>query len=317
MGSDFHFQLPVIEFSMNSTDMKRGTDGWQQLNKSVQEACENYGCFEIVCDNISSQLKAETFSMIRQLFDLPVETKKRNVNPKPFHGYFGQYPQPILYESFGLEDASNYDSLKAFAELMWPMGNDKFCQTIISMAKQLGELHNTIAKMIIDAYGLGEKLDSIMECKTLIRVMKYKAPPAGEYMKGLSQHTDKLLSTILCEDQISGLEIETEEGHWVKLYPSPNSFIFVVGDPLMAWSNGGMHPVKHRVMMKGNIDRYSMAAFAAPVEETIIRAPKELVDEEHPEILKEFDYMDFLTFSRSEKGRAIDSEKHVFVFAGI
>lgn len=75
--------------------------------------------------------------------------------------------------------------------------------------------------------------------------------------------------------------------------------------------------MKHRVMMSGEKDRYSLAAFAVPVEGTIIKAPKELVDEEYPQILKEFDYMDFTKFSYSEEGRAIDSARQVFVFAGI
>ncbi|KAJ7966119.1 2-oxoglutarate-dependent dioxygenase [Quillaja saponaria] len=317
MGSDSHLQIPVIEFVLDSPDMTRGTEGWHHLCKRVQDACENYGCFEMVCDKISSQLRADTFSIIKRLFHLPLETKLKNVNPKPFHGYLGQYPQSPLYESIGLDDASNYDSLKAFMEIMWPTCDNQFCQTMQSMAKQLQELYNTIEKMIVDAYGLGEKLDSIVECKTLLRVMKYTAPPAGEYMKGIAPHTDKFFSTILCEDQISGLEIETKDGHWVKLFPSPGSFIYIVGDPLMAWSNGRMHPVKHRVMMSGNKDRYSMGIFEAPVEGTIIKAPKELVDEQHPEILKAFDYMDFINFSNSEKGMVIDSEKQVYVFAGI
>ncbi|ONI34247.1 hypothetical protein PRUPE_1G470900 [Prunus persica] len=158
--------------------------------------------------------------------------------------------------------------------------------------------------MILDSYGLGEKSNSIVPCKTLIQVMKYSAPPSGEYMKGLQAHTDKQFSTILCDDQVSGLEFETKDGQWNKLSLSPSSFIFLVGDPLMAWSNGRMHPVKPR-------------AFAVPVEGTIIKAPKELVDEEYPQILKEFEYMDFTKFSYSEEGRAIDSARQVFVFAGI
>ncbi|KAI5354874.1 hypothetical protein L3X38_007769 [Prunus dulcis] len=45
-----------------------------------------------------------------------------------------------LYESFGLEDSSNYDSLKSFTELMWPSGHDQFCNTVVTMMKKLDEL---------------------------------------------------------------------------------------------------------------------------------------------------------------------------------
>ncbi|BFG18788.1 hypothetical protein CerSpe_050620 [Prunus speciosa] len=313
MGSDSQCRIPVIELSINSVGFERGTDDWHHLSKSVREACENYGCFEVVYDNIPLQLRAETFSVIKELFSLPLEAKQKNINPKPYHGYYGQN----LYESFGLEDSSNYNSLKSFTELMWPSGHDQFCNTVVTMMKKLDELKDMIHMMILDSYGLGEKSNSIVPCKMLLRVMKYSAPPSGEYMKGLQAHTDKLFSTILCDDQVSGLEFETKDGQWNKLSLSPSSFIFFVGDPLMAWSNGRMHPVKHRVMMSGEKDRYSLGAFAVPVEGTIIKAPKELVDEEYPQILKEFDYMDFAKFSYSEEGRAIDSARQVFVFAGI
>ncbi|KAK3006294.1 hypothetical protein RJ639_015596 [Escallonia herrerae] len=180
-------------------------------------------------------------------------------------------------------------------------------QTISSMIEQLDELNSLIEKSILDSFGLGDKIESIMPSKTLLRVQRYKAPPNGDYLNGLDAHTDKLLSAILCADQVFGLEVQTKDGQWHKLSPSPNSFIFIVGDPLMAWSNGRLHSAKHRVMMKGHEERFSLAAFPAPVEGTVIRPQKELVDEEHPQFYKEFDYMDFLKFSLSKDGMAIDA----------
>lgn len=64
---------------------------------------------------------------------------------------------------------------------------------------------------------------------------------------------------------------------------------------LQAWSNGRMHPVKHRVMMRGEKERISLGIFPVPTEGTIIKPPKELIDEEHPQIFKEFDFMEFLS----------------------
>ncbi|ONI34199.1 hypothetical protein PRUPE_1G468200 [Prunus persica] len=295
MGSDFRHGVPAIELSMTSLAVDRGTDKWNSLCKRVREACENYGCFEIVYDKIPLQLRAEAFSLVRQLFSLPLETKKKNVNPKPFHGYCGEYPHVRLYESLGLEDASNFEALILSLN------------TIVTMMRQLDELKDMIEMMILDSYGLGEKSDLIIPCNTLLRVMKCGAPPSGEEV-GLTAHTDKLLSAILCEDQVSGIEFETKDGQWVKLSLSPSSFLFIVGDPL-AWRNGRMHPVKHRVMMRGEKERISLGIFPVPTEGTIIKPPKELMDEEHPQILKEFDFMEFFRFFSSEEGVAIDSAK--------
>lgn len=83
---------------------------------------------------------------------------------------------------------------------------------------------------------------------------------------------------------------------------------------LQAWSNGRLHAVKHRVVMSGHKNRYSFGAFQVPTEGTIIKPPKVLVDEKHPLFLKEFDFMEFVKFSFSEKGRAIPSDQQLFAF---
>lgn len=102
-------QIPSIDFSLNSLEIDRGTDKWYSLCKRVREACETYGCFEIVYDRIPLQLRAETFTCNDKATFQPSGrgTKQKNLSPMPYHGYFGQYASIPLYESFGLEDASN------------------------------------------------------------------------------------------------------------------------------------------------------------------------------------------------------------------
>ncbi|OMO52399.1 Oxoglutarate/iron-dependent dioxygenase [Corchorus capsularis] len=317
MGSDApQPRIPIIEFATGSADLERGTEGWKHLCKRVREACENYGCFEVVYGKIPRKLREETFSSLRELIEVPLENKQKNVNPKPYHSYFGPCSHVSLYEGFGIEDASNYNSVQSFAQLMWPHGHNKFCNAVNTMVKELEELNQMIWLMIIDSYDLGEKMESLMKCKMLLRMMKYMAPPSSvEKKQGLHAHTDKLVNAIVCEDQISGLEIEIE-GEWIKAFPSPSSFIFFVGDPLMAWSNGRMKAGRHRVTMSGDKDRYSFGVFPVPVEGTVIKPPEELVDEvEHPRVFKEFEFMDFLFYSFSEAAKPIDSAQQIYAFA--
>ncbi|KAA3486024.1 putative 2-oxoglutarate-dependent dioxygenase AOP1 [Gossypium australe] len=318
MGVDAELAIPVIEFRTGSPDLERGTEGWHHLCKRVREACETYGCFEVVYEKISREVREETFELLNELVEVPLERKQLNVNPKPYHSYFGPCSQACLYEGFGIEDASNYDSVNNFAQLMWPDGHPRFSQTINTMVKQMEELNNIIWLMIIDSYGLGKKWESLMmRYNVLLRMMKYMAPSLGEYKRGLHAHTDKPASTIICDDHISGLEIEVKDDEWIKLSTSPTSFVFLVGDPLMAWSNGRMKAVKHRVMMSGVKDRYSIAAFTIPIEGTIIKAPKELIDDQHPQLFKDFDFMDFLFFSFSEQVKLIDSPDQIYAFASL
>ncbi|MBA0633168.1 hypothetical protein Godav_001805 [Gossypium davidsonii] len=70
-------------------------------------------------------------------------------------------------------------------------------------------------------------------------------------------------------------------------------------------------------MMSGDKDRFSIATFAIPVEGTIIKAPKELIDEQHPQLYKDFDFMDFFLFAFSNPAKHIDSGEQLQAFASL
>ncbi|MBA0873362.1 hypothetical protein Goshw_001200 [Gossypium schwendimanii] len=161
MGVNAEIEFPVIQF--RSSDLERGTDGWHCLCKRVREACETFGCFEVVYEKISTKVREETFGLMKELVQVPLERKQKNASPMPYHGWVGPCNQvSLLYEGFGLGDASNYDSVKSFAQLMWPDGHPRFCNTVHTMATQIEELNKLIWLMIIDSYGLGEKWESVM-----------------------------------------------------------------------------------------------------------------------------------------------------------
>ncbi|KAG8471690.1 hypothetical protein CXB51_036330 [Gossypium anomalum] len=290
MSVDAKIEFPVIEF--RSSDLERGTNGWHQLCKKVREACETFGCFEVVYDTISTEVREEMFRLMKELVEVPVERKQKNVLPPPSPGWVGpgSHVSP-LYEGFGLGDVSNYDSVKNFAELMWPEGHPRFCDTAHTMGTQLEVLNKLIWLMLIDSYGLGD--DSLkMNYTTIIRMMKYMPPPPGENEIGFFAHTDKLVSTLICENQIPGLEIE-------------------------AWSNGRLKAAKHRVMIRGDKDRFSIAAFILPNKGTIIKIPKELIDEQHPRVFKDLDFMEFYSFAFSDPDRSRDSGQLLHKFAAL
>ncbi|KAK8262326.1 hypothetical protein V6Z11_D13G248400 [Gossypium hirsutum] len=125
MSVDAKIEFPVIEF--RSSDLERGTNGWHRLCNKVREACETFGCFEVVYDTISTEVREEMFRLMKELAEVPVERKQKNVLPPPSHGWVGPSSEVSpLYEGFGLGDASNYDSVNNFAQLMWPEGHPRF-----------------------------------------------------------------------------------------------------------------------------------------------------------------------------------------------
>ncbi|KAI9160271.1 hypothetical protein LWI28_006734 [Acer negundo] len=156
--------------------------------------------------------------------------------------------------------------------------------------------------MVLESYGLEKYLDEHMNSTNyLLRVMKYKGPQTSETKLGLNAHTDKNIVTILFQNQVEGLEVQTKDGQWINVKPSPDCFI------AMAWTNGRLYSAYHRVMITGNAARYSAGLFSIPKGGFIIKAPEELVDEEHPRLFKPFDHVEFLGFYYTEAGQRVHS----------
>ncbi|XP_016507030.2 putative 2-oxoglutarate-dependent dioxygenase AOP1 [Nicotiana tabacum] len=305
MGSET-IKLPNIDFS--NVDLKPGTLVWNQVKSQVHKALVNYGCFEASFDKIPIHLRKSIFESLKELFDLPLQTKIRNISTKPFHGYVGQYPAVPLYESMGIDDANIPDKAESFTRILWPEGNPTFCKTIQSYSEQLSELDQTVRKMILESLGVEKYMDEHMNSTNyLLRVMKYKGPQSNDTKLGLNAHTDKNIVTILYQNQVNGLEVLTEDGQWINVEPTPNAFIVMIGDSLYAWANGRVHSPYHRVMMRGNEARYSVGLFSIPKAGYKIMAPEELVDEEHPLLFKPFDHVEFLAFYYTEEGQRCGS----------
>ncbi|KAJ4835318.1 hypothetical protein Tsubulata_042120 [Turnera subulata] len=303
MGSESTLSLPIIDFSKLSLS-SGATDEWESVKSQVHKALEEYGCFEAKFDKVPIEIRNALFGSLEELFDLPLQTKLRNVSRKPYHGYVGQYPQVPLYESMGIDDANIYEKVDAITKMLWPEGNTTFSETIQSFSEKLTELDQVVRKMILESLGLEKYLDEHMDSTNyLLRVMKYKGPQSTDTKLGLTSHTDKNIVTILYQNDVVGLEVQTKDGEWITVKPSPDSFTVMIGDSLYAWVNGRLHSPWHRVMMTGNEARYSTGLFSIPKAGYIIKAPEEVIDEKHPLLFKPFDHVKFLGFYYTEAGQ--------------
>ncbi|KAI3977282.1 hypothetical protein MKX01_030908 [Papaver californicum] len=288
--------IPYIDFSKDTKDLVEGSEGWKILCQQVGEACENFGCFQVVYNQAPAKIHEELLIGMKELFGLPDETKEKNVHSKPYRktGYLGKIETVPLFESLGIINAHILDEARAFTDLMWPNGNPAICRTIHSAAKMLQELEGVVRKMIFESLGVDDYYDSnIKNSDHVFRVLKYRAPRSDESDIGLPPHTDKSILTIFYQD-INGLEFLSREGQWVKT--QPGTFTVIAGEALMAWSNGRIHAPTHRVIVNSEKDRYSYGIFATPNEGAIVEIPKELIDKDHPLLYRPFDYMEFLRY---------------------
>ncbi|XP_027353409.1 probable 2-oxoglutarate-dependent dioxygenase AOP1 [Abrus precatorius] len=300
MGSENKVELPVINFSIQDLELNEAK--WESVKYQVHKALVEYGCFEAMFDKVPLDLLKAIFVEQEELFNLPLQTKQRLVHGnRPYHGYLGPHQ---LYESLGIEDADVYENVESSLKILWPEGKPNFSNNIQSFTEQVTRLDQIIRKMFLESLGVEKYLDQHMDSTHyLTRLIKYKGPQTNEAKVGILEHTDKNTFTILCQNQIDGLELQTKSGEWIKYKPSSsNSFVVVAGDALHAWTNGKVHAPIHRVMMIGNETRFSLGVFTVPKQGVIIEAPEELVTEEHPLLFKPYVHSEFMEFLRSSEG---------------
>nr|QWJ73341.1 alkenyl hydroxalkyl producing 2 [Isatis tinctoria] len=174
MGSDTP-QLPVIYLSDQT--LKPGSEKWVEVRSDVRKALEDYGAFEVSYDRVSEELRKSVLEAMKELFELPVEAKQRNVSPKPYTGYSTHNG---LSESLGIQDADDLEKVHEFTQLLRPdcNGNKSISETIQKFSEKLAELDVMVRRMVIESFGIENYFDEHLKSTNYrLRLMKYIAPP--------------------------------------------------------------------------------------------------------------------------------------------
>ncbi|KAF2304536.1 hypothetical protein GH714_033096 [Hevea brasiliensis] len=258
------------------------------------------------------------FMGIKALFDLPQETKTKYVNPKPYRSYSGKSPVVPFYESFGLDNAQKLEALKLLLISCGQKGTqrDYSCGELGDAGAEFCGAENDFESFGMEKYYASHIQDST----SLFRVMRYIARPSGDSDTvddddkaiALRAHTDKNAITILCQNEVQGLEVQTKDGNWAQVMVPRDALVVIVGEALKVWSNGRLQAARHRVVVRGDKDRYSCGLFSMPKEETMIEVPSELVDKEHPLLYRPFIFADYISYYASKL-----SDDALEIFAGI
>ncbi|CAH1422632.1 unnamed protein product [Lactuca virosa] len=288
-------KLSVIDFSVKS--LNSTPSSWITTCSQVMRALEEHGVFIAMYDGVRQELDDMIFHASRDLFDLPTEVKVLNTSDAPYHAYIGQIPVMPMYESLGIENATTKEAVEIFTKLMWPSGNKSFCTSALMFSKAVAELDQIVLRMVAKSYGIEEHYESLLgSTNHVLRFMNYKCPKGNEENPlVLRPHTDKSLMTILHQEQVKGLQIQTKDGQWIDVDPAPSSFIVMAGDACMAWTNGRIEAPCHRVILQGNQERFSLGLFSF-IWDMKIEIPQKLIDEDHPQRFKDFDHYNYLHY---------------------
>jgi len=111
---------------------------------------------------------------------------------------------------------------------------------------------------------------------TLSRCSFVYYPPqdadAGADQFGVGPHTDFGVLTVLCQDNVGGLQVEDANGDWIEAPPIPGTLLVNVADLLARWTDGAYKSTPHRVVNSSGRERLSLVLAFDPNPETMIDA---------------------------------------------
>ncbi|CAO2201750.1 unnamed protein product [Urochloa humidicola] len=266
-----------------------GGAGWEAARDAVTASMVAHGYVVVAHDVLNLDLHRAVFARaLPELFALPLDVKRRTVSSKgEFEGYLGQRPG-MAWESLGIREPTNASSVREFAGLLWPEGgNPEFCETIVSCAKNMMKLEETVETLLLEGLGVrGESVGATLLLEGLgvlgIRFSHYGTPLDRETSMSMQVHYDDNMVTAVVQHEVEGLELHVGDGRWAAVPAEPGTITFLAGEQLRVATNGRVPAGLHRVRTPSHRERFVVLFGRRQKAGVEVRAIGDLVDEEHP-----------------------------------
>ncbi|CAM8983257.1 hypothetical protein QQ045_001697 [Rhodiola kirilowii] len=263
-------ELPLIDLSGINSQIPEVR---QECATAIAKASVEWGFFQVVNHGISLQLLKDMRREQVKLFDTSFEQKAS----------CGILNNSYRWGNPTATSATQFSWSEAFHVPLAKISDDTCFGDFISLRNVMEEFALAMSKLAKQLVGvLAERLghhesafDDICDERTcFLRLNHYPACPVSPEVFGLVPHTDSDFLTILYQDQVGGLQLR-KDSKWVAVKPNQEALIVNIGDLLQAWSNDEYKSVEHKVMANAKVDRYSVAYFLCPSNESLIGSCRE------------------------------------------
>ena len=306
--------IPILDLS----PLTAGRDT-HDLARDFARAYGETGFAYVIGHGIDPALRTAIFDTARAFHALPEEAKTAIALDRNHRGYIAintstdvttdlaEVTKPNQSASFMMmrEDAVADPEVYLSGPNQWPElpGFRATCEAYVDAMSGLGR---ALMGLALDAIGASDRgvLEAFDTPTIWLRLLHYPPQPAAAPgdLFGSAPHRDFGCLTLLAQDDVGGLQVQTPEGHWIDAVPRSDAFIVNVGDMLHRLSNGRLRSTPHRVINRSGRERYSVPFFFDPhVSATIAPLPGTGVPN--------FEPMTFGDFLRSELEAAYDAHK--------
>ena len=277
-------KIPVID----TAPLRFGTsEAAQAVALKIRQAAEEVGFFYICNHGISEAVIEQAYRAAQGFFSRPKKWKNSVKINSNHHGFLSvgeakmeQAERVDLKESFvwGLDLPDDHPSV---TEKNPFLGRNQWPKEMPELQKGVYPFFEAglqCGRNMMRAFALGMELpeDSFLKStnEPIARSSIIYYPPQsqnlGENQFGVAPHTDYGCLTLLWQDQVGGLEVQTSEGEWVTAHPIEGTLVVNVGDLLMRWTNDCFKSTPHRVVNRKGVERYSMVIAWDPNFETLV-----------------------------------------------
>jgi len=186
--------------------------------------------------------------------------------------------RPDLKESFvwGYEDADGRtpDDHALRGANRWPSGMPEMRTAAMRFFTEA----EGVAKHLLRGFAMGLGLDQQFFLRSSTQPMSrasftyypHQIASLGDRQCGVSPHTDFGVLTVLCQDDVGGLQVQDAGGNWVPAPPIPGTLVINVGDLLARWTNGHYRSTPHRVINESGRERLSLVLAFDPDPSTVV-----------------------------------------------
>ncbi|KAK9091988.1 hypothetical protein Syun_026899 [Stephania yunnanensis] len=237
----------------------------------IEDACENWGFFELMNHGISYELMDKVEKLSKDHYKKCMEQRfKELVASKALEGVEAEITDMDWESTFSSNISQNPTfSTKAMKEFALEL--EKLAELLLDLlCENLGLEKGYLKKAFSGSKGptFGTKIGNYPPC------------PKPELVKGLRAHTDAGgIILLFQDDKVSGLQLLKGE-NWVDVPPMRHSIVVNIGDQLEVITNGKYKSVMHRVVTQTEGTRMSIASFYNPCSDAVISPAKELLERE-------------------------------------
>ncbi|WP_419911164.1 isopenicillin N synthase family dioxygenase [Hoeflea sp.] len=271
--------IPVIDIG----PLRDGSDPVTVARK-LHRASREVGFIYVSNHGIPEETIESARALAMDFFRRPAEQKNRVAVSGAHRGFLSvggakmqDDAKADLKESFiwGYEDGNGVtpDDHSLRGDNRWPA----FMPELQSVSMNYFNRVHEVAHHLMRGFALGLDLAEDTFLKTndapLSRASFVYYPPqengnSGQF--GVGPHTDFGVLTVLCQDSVGGLQVETLDGEWIAAPPIPGTLVVNVGDLLARWTNGEYRSTPHRVINTSGKERLSLVLAYDPEPGTMI-----------------------------------------------